>query len=95
MGFLDNFLGKININGEDGDEDYGYDEAFIGEVLLRKPDAGVPYIHTVLKDWHRKGYATIADTRTAPVNLQPQVPAASGEIDPFILQVLQNLESED
>ena len=26
MGFLDNFLGKININGEDGDEDYGYDD---------------------------------------------------------------------
>ena len=27
MGFLDNFLGKINITGDDGDEDYGYDDA--------------------------------------------------------------------
>ena len=77
-------------------EEYGYDEAFIDEVLLRKPDAGIPYIHTVLKDWHKKGYATIADTRTSPVNVQPPVSdGRSDGIDPFILQVLQNLESED
>ncbi len=76
-------------------EDYGFDEAFIDEVLLRKPDAGIPYIHTVLKDWHKKGYATIADTRTSPVNVQPPANESRGGIDPFILQVLQDLESED
>ena len=44
-------------------EDYAYDEAFISEVLLRKPDANIPYIAAVLSDWHKKGYKTISDTR--------------------------------
>ena len=44
-------------------EEYGYDSDFISEVLTRKPDANIPYISTVLKDWHKKGYTTISDTR--------------------------------
>ena len=77
-------------------EEYGYDEAFIEEALMRKPDAGIPYIHTLMKDWHKKGYASISDTRVAPLNAQPRADNnGKGGIDPFILQVLQNLESED
>ncbi|MBR5501474.1 MAG: DnaD domain protein, partial [Oscillospiraceae bacterium] len=53
-------------------EQFGYDEAFVSEVLLRKADAGIPYIHSVLKDWHKKGYRSISDTRVAPINIQPE-----------------------
>ena len=53
-------------------EQYGYDEAFVSEVLLRKADAGIPYIHSALKDWHKKGYRSISDTRTTPINIQPE-----------------------
>ena len=44
-------------------EEFGYDCTFISEVLTRKPDATVPYIFTVLKDWNRKGYRSISDAR--------------------------------
>ena len=44
-------------------EEYGYDISFVSEVLIRKPDANLPYIDAVLKDWHKKGYKTISDTR--------------------------------
>jgi len=44
-------------------EEYGYDSSFISEVLLRKPDAGIPYISSVLADWYKKGYRSISDTR--------------------------------
>ena len=53
-------------------EQNGYDEAFVSEVLLRKADAGIPYIHSALKDWHKKGYRSISDTRTSPINIQPE-----------------------
>ena len=76
-------------------EEYGYDESFIEEVLMKKPDAGIPYIHTVMKDWHRKGFTTISETRTMPSNIQPAASSADSEIDPFILQVLQGLDSEE
>ena len=52
-------------------EKMGYDETFIQEVLLRKGDATIPYIHSVLKDWYSKGYKKVADTRVSPVNIQP------------------------
>ena len=44
-------------------EEFGYDCTFISEVLIRKPDANLPYIFSVLKDWNKKGYRTISDTR--------------------------------
>ena len=44
-------------------EDYGYDGAFISEVLIRNPDANLPYISSVLKDWNKKGYRSISDAR--------------------------------
>lgn len=49
-------------------EKYLYGTDFIQEVLLRKPDATVPYISTVFKDWYKKGYRRIEDTRDVPVN---------------------------
>ncbi len=44
-------------------EEFGYDCSFISEVLIRKPDANLPYIFSVLKDWNKKGYHSISDTR--------------------------------
>ncbi len=42
---------------------YNYDESFISEVLTRNPEANLPYISAVLKDWNKKGYRTISDVR--------------------------------
>ncbi len=50
-------------------EEYGYPIEFVREVLIRKEDANVPYIDSVLKAWHKKGYKSINDTRETPVNV--------------------------
>lgn len=50
-------------------DNYSYDSSFIAEVLLRKPDATIPYINTVLKNWYKNGYKTISDTRQTPTNI--------------------------
>ncbi|MBQ4239800.1 MAG: DnaD domain protein, partial [Oscillospiraceae bacterium] len=42
---------------------YNYDESFISEVMTRNPEANLPYISAVLKDWNKKGYRTISDVR--------------------------------
>ena len=55
-------------------EQMGYDLSFVQEALLRKEDATIPYIHAVLKDWHKKGYQTISQTRINPVNIASDAP---------------------
>ncbi|MBR3355157.1 MAG: DnaD domain protein [Oscillospiraceae bacterium] len=50
-------------------DEYSYDISFVSEVLLRKPDATIPYINTVLKNWYKKGYKTVSDTRETPSNI--------------------------
>ena len=50
-------------------EEYHYPIEFVKEVLIRKEDANVPYIDSVLKGWHKKGYTKISDTRETPVNV--------------------------
>jgi hypothetical protein len=62
-------------------EKYLYGTDFIQEVLLRKPDATVPYISTVFKDWYKKGYRRIEDTRDVPVNAVSDTgPSASNSL---------------
>ncbi len=59
-------------------EKYLYGTDFIQEVLLRKPDATVPYINTVFKDWNKKGYRRVEDTRDTPVNAVSESNTPSG-----------------
>lgn len=61
-------------------DEYGYDEAFISEVLTRKPEANLPYVVSVLKDWKKKGYRTISDVRL--MELAPQLAQPAGKSDP-------------
>ncbi|MBP1554717.1 MAG: DnaD domain protein, partial [Oscillospiraceae bacterium] len=60
-------------------EDFGYDESFVSEVLTRNPEANLPYISSVLKDWHKKGYKTISDVRL--LSSAPSVPVRSRPAD--------------
>ncbi|MBQ4093470.1 MAG: DnaD domain protein [Oscillospiraceae bacterium] len=76
-------------------ESFGYDEAFVSEVLLRKADAGIPYIHTVFKDWRKKGYKTVSDTRVAPINAQPQLTAPTSSSSLFQRAVAKNTRKEN
>ena len=66
---------------------YSYDTSFVAEVLLRKPDATIPYINTVLKNWYKKGYKTISDTRETPINISDN--KSSDELSPLFEKLLK------
>ena len=69
-------------------DDYNYDPGFVSEVLLRKSDATIPYINTVLKNWYKKGYKTISDTRDIPSNITDNNP--TDDLSPLFSALLQN-----
>ena len=68
-------------------ENYSYDKSFVSEVLLRKPDATIPYINTVLKNWYQKGYKKISDTRDVPVNISDN--NSNGDLSPLFATLLK------
>ena len=68
-------------------EDFSYDKAFVSEVLLRKPDATIPYINTVLKSLNQKGYKKISDTRDVPVNISDN--NSNGDLSPLFATILK------
>ena len=72
--------------------DFNYDKAFVSEVLLRKSDATIPYINSVLKDWYRKGYEKISDTRDHPINIESN--NTSNQLSPLFASVLSHTKDE-
>ena len=77
-------------------EDYSYDESFVSEVLTRNPEAGLPYISSVLKDWHKKGYRSISDVRllsnAASVPTKPK--PAEDEGDSLFWEAVRRINEE-
>ena len=68
-------------------DDFSYDSGFVSEVLLRKPDAGIPYINSVMKNWHIKGYKSIIDTRDVPTNISDNT--SGNELSPLFATILK------
>lgn len=67
--------------------EYDYDPSFVSEVLLRKSDATIPYINTVLKNWNKKGYRTVLDTRDVPSNITDL--SSGDELSPLFKSILR------
>jgi len=66
--------------------DFGYDESFVSEVMLRKNDANIAYINSVLKDWNKKGIKNISETRDRPMNIESN--NSSGAFSPLFTSIL-------
>ena len=66
---------------------FSFDKEFVSEVLLRKPDATIPYINTVLKNWYNNGYKNISDTRDVPVNITDN--NSNGDLSPLFTSLLK------
>lgn len=58
---------------------YSYDASFISEVITRNPEANLPYISAVLKDWNKKGYRTISDVRLNSLSSSAAAPSKDAE----------------
>lgn len=49
-------------------EEYGYNASFVREAYLRTGNSSVPYISSVLKSWHNKGYKRLRDIEQESCN---------------------------
>lgn len=74
-------------------EKYRYDGSFISEVLARNPEANLPYISAVLKDWHKKGYRTISDVRLNSLSSSaaPAVSADTKDSDSLFRRAIRKI----
>lgn len=75
-------------------EDMGYDADFVAEVIMRKPDADFKYITAVFKNWRKKGYTTISQTRDYALNIKADLPKSKND-GSMIMDAIEELMSEE
>lgn len=73
-------------------EEYGYDEKFAAEAVLRSGKTDIPYLDAIIKSWHEKGFETVKETRAAGGNAP--VPTSKKNKGSFFDDAL-NRERED